>query len=353
MLNITHYDPEKHERVFLDFINRIYPDYDHILLSKVFIDWQFNKNPFSLEDRYTLYLVLHKNEIIACLGYIPFFTAAGQTEKLGCYPVNLLTDSKYKNYGFGALLMRKVQQEFSVMINSGSSLDGKILSEKIGMEDNGYLLRYIYLLNADACKTFIKGALRELDTKNSETQTNSEHYQMVSTLPKTLPLNQNENNHFVSVYKSNDFLEWRYASHPFLKYQYFVNRVTKDFLIFRLETLPIKNHRICRVIDFIGSYENIANTLTALIPFLEKEKIIFVDFLTSIQIPKKDKSDFPFICANETNTIDVAYLFNPIDFKKRGVRLLTWADEKMKLSSSKFLVVLGDSDQDRPNIWTE
>ena len=75
--------------MFEKFMEDVYGTADHVLLSPVFLDWQFRQNPLIKGNTYSILLLLKDQQILAMMGYIPVQVKIANKLYESCHPVNL------------------------------------------------------------------------------------------------------------------------------------------------------------------------------------------------------------------------------------------------------------------------
>ena len=233
-------------------------------------------------------------------------------------------------------------------MNPGSSLEGLKLCEKLGMHNHGILDRYVAVFSSQKATPFYKGEANGNIAIACHARLVGGVFRVEQTVPR-LPEKQFGDNTWSRTVKSRDYLAWRYDQHPSFNYQYFTHLITGEFLVFRMDKANPGEIPFCRVVDYIGDINNLASMLDGFAGFLNDEDVAFADFLCGIRLEKLDQNPKYFLHESKYKGITFTYLFQPIDFKKQGVRLLIGASNQAIPTDESMFCVLGDSDQDRPN----
>ena len=111
-MDIIPFDPALHRPRWDDFIVSSYRDeLRHAVASLPAL--AFLDNPANDTDDYTLWLVAHRDEIVAQLGFVPFLGVTPSGEHLqGAYPINLMVRPEYRSVGLGAVLLERLLKQY-------------------------------------------------------------------------------------------------------------------------------------------------------------------------------------------------------------------------------------------------
>jgi hypothetical protein len=141
--------------------------------------------------------------------------------------------------------------------------------------------------------------------------------------------------------KIKKYLDWRFARHPYYKYECVKSFDKKLTLIFRV--IKICNNKFIRIVDFIGSFKNQKKFISHLINFFINKKFHHIEFMHYGHEDKFiKKTDF----YKKNDKQKIAIYTEPFDnFKKKN---LFFAYKIM--TKKKIKIVRADADGDRPNI---
>lgn len=354
---IVNYNPEIHKEAYKAFIIKSYGRDDYILLSDKFLKWQFFDNPFNHTKHYTIKLFIKDNLILGQIGYIPVKLHLPNDEYVSaCYPVNLIVRPEFRSLGIGYILLKDIISEFNFLINPGASAEGERLCLGFKMKSLGILKRYICVISPEQTKIIYRGNPEDLEKidklnifKIRRTINTDENFW---DLPDDDLFKIFDVNCFsFYVVRNKEFLKWRYLSHPFFKYRFLIDKEKKGILIYREEVEPLTNIKVWRIVELIAQPEICRNMLDRLIEEAFYNDIVIIDFLCSSNAYAKAFIDAGFLSNKSDIVQNIAYLFQPLDFRKVGVRLIISPCGKSSVDINKWYVTKGDSDQDRPNIF--
>ena len=145
----------------------------------------------------------------------------------------------------------------------------------------------------------------------------------------------------INPYKNLEYFNGRYSQHPIYKYDYY--GITSDGalkLIIAVRKINILNTCVLRIVDMIGSFDDVYSIYNLMQSILQKENAEYIDCYNSgIEMDHFINSGFNIV---KGDTIIPDY-FEP--FECRNVTL------NYAHSSDKNMVIFkGDADQDRPSI---
>jgi GNAT superfamily N-acetyltransferase len=351
---IINYNPEKHRENYKKFIIESYGRNDHILLSEKFLKWQFFDNPFNNTGNYTIKLFVKENFILGQIGYIPIKLSLSTGEVVNaCYPVNLIVRPEFRSLGIGVILLKNLINEHRFLINPGASAEGEKLCIGLNMKSLGFLRRYVCIISPDKIKSFYSGNPEDLNKiekivisdKSSSINNdflnlpNDDIFRIFGV--KYFPFH---------VVRNLDFLKWRYLTHPFFKYHFLYDNEKKCMMIYREEIELLTNTKIWRIVELITTIENCKEMLKKLITDAVSNNVAFIDFICSSDIYEPAFTEAGFLNDSSKIVQKIAYLFQPLDFRKIGIRLIISPLGGPSFNINNWYVTKGDSDQDRPNV---
>ena len=228
MVDIVTFDPEQHLPPWETFIVSSYQNPNYVLLSLDYLRWQFFDNPANDTGGYTLWLVIHRDEVVAQLGYVPFNGISPDGGRFaGAYPINLIVSPEYRSAGLGAIMLNRLLKQTPCVLNPGSSEAGAALCIGFGMHDLAILRRYIAVTDAEAARALaadgrLPTGLREFEVGRSPSRAGA-----VTRLPE----GSSAFSFPVPVYgaeRSLEFMRWRYENHPGFDYEFLVSENLKE-----------------------------------------------------------------------------------------------------------------------------
>ena len=351
MVDIATYNPAQHAARWEDFIVTSYKNPNYILLSPEFLRWQFLDNPANATGAYTLWLVLHRDAVVAQLGYVPFTgrTPAGETFA-GAYPINLIVHPDYRASGLGVIVLKKLLSSIDCVLNPGSSDAGAVLCAGLGMRDLGTLHRHLCVLDQERALALavhhrLPSAAAEAAHRSID---NAEHLVPMARLPATAAARFMPPASAYGADRSREFLRWRYEDHPAFDYKFILSRDGDSVLIFHEEREPTTGLLILRIVDLLGREAALSALLGAALQAARARSAVLVDFFCSLTCYDAALCAAGFFNEAEHPDGRIAALFQPLDFRKTGIRVLVSGPAQAQLDA-EWYVTKGDSDQDRPN----
>lgn len=144
--------------------------------------------------------------------------------------------------------------------------------------------------------------------------------------------------------KSINFIQNRYLSYPYFKYQcYEIYKNEKAIAVIILRKFEYKNKNILKIIDFFGEKKNFKNLKNVFLYLLKKNKSEAIDFY-HCGIEDKFIKKAGFKDKEKYKEVIIPEWFNP--FYKKNIDYYYAYKNKTKKSIRLFK---GDGDRDRPN----
>ena len=351
MVEIVTFNPDQHFSAWSPFVAASYKNPNYVLLSPAFLRWQFLDNPANVTGNYTLWLVLHQEAVVAQLGFVPFVGhAPGGKSFTGVYPINLIVRPDYRAGGLGVIILRQLLKQTQCVLNPGSSEAGAVLGMGLGMRDLGMLRRYIAVLDETRARALAAenrlpsgvAAARASDAAGSAIV-------RANRLPQDAPDSFAFPAPVYGVERSRAFLRWRYERHPGFEYEILLSDDRASLLVFHQELEPGTGALVLRIVDFLAHGEAQISLLRELLQVARERNAALADFFCSL-----DCYDAALRLAGFFNEADhqdgrIAALFQPLDFRKIGIRALVAGPPGGSESAAQWYIAKGDSDQDRPN----
>jgi|SRR3990172_787209 len=354
MSGIVFYNPEIHFSLHEDFIKKSYGRDDYILLSKKFLKWQFLDNPFNNSGSYTLKLFVKEGAILGQIGFIPVrLSLPGNKIADACYPVNLIVNPDFRELGIGFFLLKDIMKDFQFIINPGSSSNGEKLCKGLGMKTLGFLKRYVYIVSEKKARLIFNGKAEAFDklkiVKHKRIPSkiiNQPDFDLPSEdIFKVFGINYFP----YHIVRNRDFLTWRYLRHPFFDYKFFFSDDHKGLLIYREEIEPNLGIKIWRIVEMLAPMDSCRMIIDQLIDLAFSAEVTMVDFICSFKTYDNVLKSKGFLSDESDIVKGLAYLFQPLDFRKTGIRLIISYKEELEHNMDQWYITKGDSDQDRPN----
>jgi hypothetical protein len=348
MVDIVTFDPDKHAAAWEEFVAASYRNPNYVLLSPAYLRWQFRDNPANTTGAYTLWLVLHQNAVVAQLGYVPFVGLSPAGDRFtGAYPINLIVREDYRAAGLGAVLLRRLLKETPYVLNPGSSEAGAALCQGLGMQDFGYLSRHIAVLDAQAARSLAADNRLPARIAEAPQQAAAAGIVPATRLPDRAPTAFSFPVPVHGAERSRDFLRWRYEQHPGFNYEFLLSEDLQNILVFHEERETQSGAIIIRIVDLLAAGAAQEALLHSVLQIARSRGAILADFFCSLDCYDGALERAGFFDEAEHPDGRIAALFQPLDFRKTGIRVL--ASSPAGKPAAAWYISKGDSDQDRPN----
>jgi GNAT superfamily N-acetyltransferase len=351
MVDIVAFDPDEHRTAWSAFVTDAYKNPNYVLLSPAFLRWQFLDNPANATGSYTLWLVLHQGKVVAQLGFVPFVGRAPGGETFsGAHPINLIVRPDYRAAGLGVIILKQLLKQTQCVLNPGANDAGAALGMGLGMRDLGMLRRYIAVLDeARARPLAAENRLPRGVAVAPASETGGSGILRATRLPDDAPDVFEFPVPLYGVERSRPFLKWRYERHPGFAYEFLLSDDRASLLVFHEEREPGTGTLVLRIVDFLARGHAQALLLRELLRIGRERGAALADFFCSADCYDAALQTTGF--CNEANYEDgrIAALFQPLDFRKVGIRVLVSGPSGGSESPGQWYVAKGDSDQDRPN----
>ena len=353
MVEIVAFDPESHRDPWEDFVATSYRNPNYVLLSPRYLRWQFFDNPANETNAYTLWLVLHRGAVVAQLGYVPFVGRAADGNRFtGAYPINLMVAPAYRAAGLGAVLLKKLIAQTGTVLNPGSSEAGATLCLGLGMRDLGLLPRHVAIIDAQAARLLAADQKLPSGIATVSSLGASDGSQVpapVRRLPDGVPPQFAFPSPAFGAERTRAYLRWRYEDHPGFAYEFLLSPDLQSLLVFHQEREPQTGALVIRIVDFLAAEPAQDALLAAVLRIAQTRGAAVVDFYCSLASHEPALRRAGFFVEAEHHDGRIAALFQPLDFRKLGIRTMVAAPEGQGGALPAWYVTKGDSDQDRPN----
>lgn len=351
MVEIVSFNPDLHWQPWERFIQASYRDPDYVLLSPTYLCWQFRDNPANTTGKYSLQLVLHREEVIAQLGEIPFIGVRSDGEKFqGSYPINLMVRPEYRESGLGAILLNQLLKRAKNVLNPGSSSAGATLCSGLGMLDLGSLRRYLCIIDPQTARRLtVDGRLHERMPCAAPPPGAPDVVSLLE-LPVQMPDTFTFPLPAYGAERSRSFLRWRYERHPSFRYEFLFTRDYQNILIYREEYETKTQTCVIRIVDLLARGRAQGELLAAVVDLAQRRGVAVIDFYCSTEAYHAALIGANFFDETEYPNERIAARLQPLDFRKTNIRVLaTRIETRAGAQVPGWFVTKGDSDQDRPN----
>jgi hypothetical protein len=279
------------------------------------LNWQHSYN-----NKLYFYCLIKKNKIQSALGIIN----QSRDQKLSEIGLGIITS--INQMGVFDLFKEFSKKKFNIIKAIGLTKKIIPLYKFFGYKTGK--LNIYYSKNPLINKSKISKNLKNFNfSKKKDKEINLEN------INKIIRLKKNKN--------IKKYLNWRFARHPYYKYQCVKSFDKKLTLIFR--EIEIHKNKFIRIVDFIGSFKNQKKFIYHLINFFIKKNFHHIEFMHYGHEDKFiKKTDF----YKKNDKQKIAIYTEPFDnFKKKN---LFFAYKIM--TKRKIKIVRADADGDRPNI---
>ena len=349
-MDIITFDPALHRPTWEEFIESSYRNPNYIMLSPAFLRWQFLDNPANQTGAYTLWLVMHRHEIVGQLGFVPFTALTPAFERFqGAYPINLMVQPEYRAMGIGAILLARLLKQIPCLVNPGVNQAGAMLGLGLGMRDLGSLRRYVALMDVSAARALaidgrLPAGVQEITPVDKAAEV------IASTeVPAAAGASFAFPQPCFGAERSREFLRWRYENHPAFTYEFLFSPDYTSILVFHEEREKSTGSLIIRVVDVLAPTEHQAALFHAVLLAAKARSAAIVDFYCSLSCYDAALKAAGFFVEAEQSGGRIAALFQPLDLRETGIRVLASHPDWSSGVLGDWYITKADSDQDRPN----
>lgn len=340
---------------------------DHILTNKVYYDWQFDNAFNPNKDCYTSLGLFDKSgKLSGTIGLFPapcnFF---GQSIKCN-WVANLIVKENLRSLGYGALLLTEAEKGFDLVVDHNVNDSARPLFEKMGYQVND-IRRYLCILNPAAVEVLTgqAGLQMKIFTGGNSDVLPSFKFEIIERCGSEFDLFWEEvkPRYPIAIDRSSQYLNWRYANNPLVKYSIFTGRdgdKIEGFVVLRIEdvTSGIEKKptgiKIGRIIDLVAHGGVEEQLLLKTVKFCQNQGLGLVDFFFtgSFSIPSLEKVGFIDDGIHPYSLIPT--LLNPLDRVKRtkynfAFKLINQNYFNKNITGlNNWYTTKGCGDQDRP-----
>jgi hypothetical protein len=334
-----------------DFLRRCY-GVRYVLRDQALMRWQFGV----ADDPHALSLFWYGDEenIVSILGYRPttLFWGALDRPLVGCWLSNWMSDPAQRT-GAGAVLMRRAQEKFPVVLAQGAGAANKPIAERLGFRILEPIDRQIAVFDVERATKFLAA------------DTTAVLAPMVPAVPAGEVLTKLPDDYapdwtrypaamaFGSV-RDAAHLRWRYLDHPVFRYEVDVAPGSSGpaVCVWRLERAV---GEVCdwvgRIVEFFhpaDAPDRGRSALSAALRRMREGGAAFADLSCGAEPFRTTARAAGMADATE---LPIAFRLSPTERRLRRQNVEFWAapDLPSPTGLPDFLVSKGDGDQDRPN----
>lgn len=320
----------------------------HILTSQIYYDWQFdspwNKNKDSYE---TLGIFDAKNNLLGTFGLFSAPHNYYGTSVIGGQLCNLIVKKELRALGYGYLLLEKAAALNSLTIDHTINEAAWPMFMKAGWQGEE-IRRFLYVINP-------RTPLYELPAADHRRAVaDGWHFDAVTEFDQSVDAfwKKVKNRYPISIERSAEYLNWRYAKNPLARYQIFAaknNGEIKAVVVLRVEEPKMEKSlgmKVARIIDFVAAEDAEVFALDATAHYCRENKIDFIDYFTSGDFHRTGLKEAGFVFGDAGEYEKVPILFNPVSSKRKRLNFAVKSKEKFELRDC--YTTKGGGDQDRP-----
>lgn len=326
----------------------------HIMTDKTYYDWQFdnfanqNKNFYS-----SLGLFGKNNELLGTFGMFQapyhFF---GKTITANCL-ANLIVRKDLRSLGYGFLLLEKASSLCELNIDHTINQVAWPMFMKAGWQGED-LKRYLYVIKP-------MNDLYELPASKKKTVIGEGwHFDLVKDLSSEIDefWSRIRHRYPVTIERTADYLNWRYANNPLVKYKMFLaknNGQIKSLVVLRIEDVEAEKGmlgvKVGRIIDFVSDENAEEFSLSRVVEYCRENEVDFLDYFSSGHFHAAALKEIGFVNGDLAPYVDLPILFHPISKKRTHLNFAVKKGSKLQDSGFKlddWYTTKGGGDQDRP-----
>lgn len=334
-----------------DFLCRCY-GLRYALRDQALMRWQFG----IAEDPAALSIMWHGDEggIVSMLGCRPtaLFWGALDQPIVGGWLSNWMSDPGQRT-GAGAVLMRRAQERFPVVLAQGASAANKPIAERLGFRVLEPIDRLLAVFDAPRAARFLAAdATAALEAMQPVVPAGAvEHGWPDGYAPdwRQYPVCM-----AFGAVRGSAHLRWRYRDHPVFRYEIDLAPGPSGpaVCVWRLERAVGEVHdTVGRIVDFFHPADGAAqgrDALSAALGRMQRGGAAFADLVCSAG---------PFLATAravgmvEATDLPLAFRLSPTERRLRRQNVEFWSTPGLPQPASlaDCLVTKGDGDQDRPN----
>jgi len=334
-----------------DFLCRCYGA-RYVLRDQALMRWQFGMagDPNAL----SLFWYGDEQGLLSILGYRPtrLFWGALDQAVTGCWLSNWMSDPAHRS-GAGAVLMRRAQESFPVVLAQGAGAANKPIAERLGFRVLEPIDRLLAVFDPARAMRFLAAdataVLQPIDPAEPE-------YPVSTGLPGDYAPDWTRYPAAMAfgTVRNAEHLRWRYLEHPVFRYEIDTAPGPSGpaVCLWRLErALGEVTDTVGRIVEFFhpaDAPEQGRAVLSAALRRMREGGAAFADFLCSAS---------PFLATaraagmSDATDLPIAFRLSPTERRLRRQNVEFWAAPALPQPAglSACLVTKGDGDQDRPN----
>ncbi len=325
----------------------------HIMTNKTYYDWQFDNFTNQNKENYSsLGLFGKSGELLGTFGMFQapchFF---GKTIMGNCL-ANLIVRKDLRSLGYGYLLLEEASSSHELNIDHTINQAAWPMFMKAGWQGEN-LKRHLYIIKP-------KNNLYELPV-SSERKVIKDgwHFDLVNDFGEEINVfwRRIKHRYPITVERSADYLNWRYAHNPLVKYSMFLAKSgeeIKALVVLRMEDLEGENGilgiKAGRIIDFVSDEEAEDFALDTTVEYCRENDVDFLDYFSSGNFHARALKKVGFVDGDSAPYADLPILFHPISKKRTHLNFAVKISnlELPTPNLNDWYTTKGGGDQDRP-----
>ncbi len=321
---------------------------EHIFADKTYYDWQFDGFTNGNKEEYsTLGLWSERGDLLGTFGlFMTPFNYYGK-DVMATQLCNLIVKKNLRALGYGYLLLDRAAKLNELSIDHTINDTAWPLFMKAGWEGEN-LSRFLYVINP-------KNNLYDLPASAASAPVRGNYtFEPVHHFGKEMDVfwTSVRGRYPITVNRSADYLNWRFANNPLVKYPMFVAKqgnAVKAFAVLRFEDVKKEQPtgvRAARIIDFIAEKDAEAYMLGALVEYCRGQNIDFIDYFSSGDFHNAGLRAAGFVHGDDPAYREIPILFNPVSFKRTHLNFAVKSSLPAPLKD--WYTMKAGGDQDRP-----
>ncbi|MEE9571194.1 MAG: hypothetical protein V3W02_05790 [Gammaproteobacteria bacterium] len=319
-----------------------------------FYEWQFRNNPSDAGRDRSLVIVDREDRLHGFMGI------TGRELRLAGQSLNAVelttwvVEEQLRGVGLGKAIVRHIQETHEAIVGMGISDSALAVYIRYGLKHVRYLPRYVKIFNPDAIEPIselndLGRMLIRLEAPVTRLKHRARAIGFGEAARYSEPLHANYN----CLARDAAHLEWRYAQHPFYRYEAFEvgDGTYSAAVILRVDDNDAL--RIVHVVDILGDKSSIPAVISFVETFCRDHKVDMSDFYCSL-----DRIGHMFWHHGWLSTVNDFYVqvpnwFYPIEMRHPPTTsLILWAKKDMcsLIDLSRLYITKGDCDGDRPTM---
>lgn len=234
-----------------------------LLLNRDFYRWQFELAPDSLAaggDKSVVAVDAASGQLLSFLGVVPARALFQGKPIRAAHLITWLSAPEARGRGVGLAIMKYMTSEYEFLFGRSVTPAALAIYRRLGMRYFLSCRRWLAVLDAEATLSL---AVEPDDASRKRAQARAVRVQdaVPAHVDRRVPEGADSLASEVlagalSFERTHDYLQWRYQSHPYLKYEFLSVGGTSElegFAVVRVEDVSGRPGRVLRVVEFIAT----------------------------------------------------------------------------------------------------